>query len=45
MLGSLKELFRERVVPRIAQPSTEAREHGFSDAKIRARAESGLGKG
>jgi uncharacterized tellurite resistance protein B-like protein len=29
VLGSLKELFRERVVPRIARPSTEAREHGL----------------
>ena len=84
MLGSLEKLFLERVAPRIAQPSPEAREHGlrlaaaallfevvradaekdaheehlvrriagllhvshpdFIDAKIRARAESGLEK-
>jgi hypothetical protein len=60
VLGSLEKLFLERVAPRIAQPSPEAREHGlrlaaaallfevvhpdFIDAKIRARAESGLEK-
>ena len=50
MLGSLKNLFQERVAPQIAQASPEAREHGllhvphpdFIDAKIRARAESGV---
>jgi hypothetical protein len=57
VLGSLEPQFQERVAPQIARPAPEAREHGlrlaaaallhpdFIDAKIRARARSGLEKG